>query len=136
MQKLNDIASLIAVRDYLSASVENMRVKLSREEIKDIQTKVAAMDHLIVREALKFNVSEFEAPKNVITAQYEFQAAEDVEDTVRKMSSARGFTGIAGPVLAGNNELIEDTFTYPFPTGPDASLGVRDVPTSKVKRKK
>jgi hypothetical protein len=131
MQKLNDIASLILIRDYLSTSVENMRIKLSREEIKDIQGKVAAMDHLIIQEALKFNVSEFSAPKNVMTTEYTFQSSEDVE----KMDLNK--FAVVGPV-----SYREDGTAYIcVPTGPDAPFGVKDIPTvenvvSKSKSKK
>jgi hypothetical protein len=118
MQRLNDIASLISIRNYLSASVDNMRVKLSREEIKDIQGKVAAMDHLIIQEALKFNVSEFNTPKNVMTTEYVFQSSEDVERMDLSKFAA------TGPV-----KYNEDGTAYIcVPTGPDAPFGIKDIP--------
>jgi hypothetical protein len=104
MQVLKDIAALITVRNFLTSSVEDMRIKLSREEVKNIQNKVAVMDRAILEQAIKIDVSEFNAPKNVMTTHYTthytFQAAEDVETTVRNLAGVSCIYG-PGPTGAG-----------------------------------
>lgn len=114
MQNLKEVVELISVRNFMSSSIENMRIKLSREEVKDIQNKVAIIDKFILEQSLKFDIAELTAPKNVMTTQYTFQAAEDVEETVKKMSLFReavGQTDASDPVSWSRTSEDEEVAT-------------------------
>ena len=69
---LQDIASLITVRSFLVSSVDNLQIKLSREEIKQVQNKITVIDKKIIEEALKLDFSK--------TVRYlTFSSTEDTE---------------------------------------------------------
>ena len=53
----SDIASLIAIRTYLVGSIDNMSIKLSREELKIIQTKIPQLDKAIIDASLKLDLN-------------------------------------------------------------------------------
>lgn len=55
-----DIASLIEIRNFLYASVDNLSIRLSREEIKSVQSKVAYLDKSIISASLTLDLSEID----------------------------------------------------------------------------
>jgi hypothetical protein len=57
--KLQDLANLILVRDYAFKSVDNVMIKMSRDQVKSLQSKIAAMDQMIVDGMLAISPNEF-----------------------------------------------------------------------------
>jgi hypothetical protein len=143
MLDIKSIAALISVRDFLSALVENMRIKLSREEVKNIQNKVAAMDKAILEQGLKFDVAELNIP-TVVSKQYTFQSTEDVEDVVRNFPPvAAGVSGVCGPFPGleptgawggGATGISDPPLDATNAEWPDTAFGIKN--THKNKKKK
>lgn len=46
--KVQDIASLIKIREFAYSSIDNLSIKLSREEVKALQNKIPALDKCIL----------------------------------------------------------------------------------------
>lgn len=81
MMHPNTIASLIQIRAFLEKAVDNLHIKLSREDVKNVQNKVAAIDKAIVEQALKldFDMLKDESTRLVKEVkEYNFTNSEDV----------------------------------------------------------
>ena len=48
MNYFEDIANLISIRTFLVTSIDNLHMKLSREDIKNIQTRIQYLDKTIL----------------------------------------------------------------------------------------
>jgi hypothetical protein len=59
MNNLQNISALISVRNFLAGSIDNMQIKLSRDEIKSIQNRVSVLDKTIVDASLKLDLTNF-----------------------------------------------------------------------------
>jgi len=76
-----DLAALISVRSFLVSSIDNLNVKLSREEIKAVQARVMLLDKTIVEQSLKMDISHL---SSVVVHQW--QSTEDVADVAARVS--------------------------------------------------
>lgn len=59
--KIQDVSSLIAIRNYAYQAVDNLTIKMSREEIKAIQNKVPQLDKKIIEGIIALDLSVKEA---------------------------------------------------------------------------
>lgn len=95
MKYLKDLSNLISVRNFLALSIDNLHIKLSKEDIKNIQARIQLLDKTIIEKSLKLDLSEltFE-PGDVVRSIY----AESSEDTETVMNRFAGASGCAyGP---------------------------------------
>lgn len=83
MKDLHDISSLIAVRNFLATSIDNMYIKLSKEEIKQIQAKIPYIDRAIVERSLKLDLSQMETIN--IVRSFAFESTEKPELVMEKI---------------------------------------------------
>lgn len=58
MNTVNNLADLIAVRAFVLNCVDNLSVKLSREDVREIQKKTSEIDNFIVRQTLKLDLNK------------------------------------------------------------------------------
>lgn len=61
---VQDIAALIAVRNFAYQAVDNIFIKMSREEVRAIQTRVAQLDKKIVEGVIALDLTAKEPAKN------------------------------------------------------------------------
>lgn len=45
---INSLTNLISLRNYLNTSIENLSIKLARDEVKTIQQRVAYLDKVLL----------------------------------------------------------------------------------------
>lgn len=102
---IQEIAGLITIRNFIALSVDNLNIRLSREEIKAVQTKVAYLDKLIIEHSLKIDPNKPERERTSITR--EFNSSEPVDIVASRIRTEpqpeTGFikfgapTGLCGP---------------------------------------
>lgn len=64
MNKLEKISNLINLRDYLSETVNNLYIKLDREQLKNVQNRISLLDRIILDEGLSMDLTDvFEEDK-------------------------------------------------------------------------
>ena len=80
MMSYQEVASLIAIRNFLASSIENLNVKLSRDEIKEVQQRVKLLDKVIVGNATKMDLN-----RNVEVRTKEFISSEDTKVVLEKI---------------------------------------------------
>ena len=85
---IQDLANLITIRNFLASSIENLNIRLSRDEIKSVQTRVALLDKTIVEMSLKLDLSRVGAEVMV----RHWESTEDVAE-VAKRAKEKG-TGV------------------------------------------
>jgi hypothetical protein len=74
---LQKIASLIQIRNHLSTSIDNLLVKLSREEIKAVQAKVQALDKVIVEQSLKLDLNKVFEPNAPVARTFSVSCSDE-----------------------------------------------------------
>lgn len=84
MHNTQDIANLIVIRNFLVSSIENLNMKLSREDIKGIQTRVSLLDKTIVEGALKLDFRDTFEGKRGISRSFSIESSEDTEAVIKK----------------------------------------------------
>jgi hypothetical protein len=77
------IANLITIRNFLVSSIDNLNMKLSRDDIKSIQTRISLLDKTIVESALKLNFQEIISDKGV-SRSFSVESTEDTELVMKK----------------------------------------------------
>lgn len=82
---LQDVANLISVRDFLARSIENLSIKFSREELKNVQTRIAYLDKTIVEQSLKLDLSKL-GTDTTFVRKWEVSSTEDVLAPTEKES--------------------------------------------------
>jgi hypothetical protein len=86
MKLLQDITNLISVRNFLVSSVDNMSIKLSREQVKKIQDTTKVFDQKIIDAALSLNVDDLgKGQKQVLFTR---ESTEDTETVMNKFMAA------------------------------------------------
>jgi hypothetical protein len=101
MRNIQEISALISIRAFLLAAVDNLHIKLNREEIKSVQAKIPQLDKAIVEQSLKLDLTEFGKETQVVR-QLSFTSVEEPEQVYNrvkeeetkaaKSSKARPFT--------------------------------------------
>jgi hypothetical protein len=81
---IHEIADLITVRNFIALSIDNLNVRLSREEVKAVQTKVAQFDKLIIENSLKVDPSKSVQERSTITRS--FESTEPVEAVANRVA--------------------------------------------------
>jgi hypothetical protein len=91
MKILQDIANLIVVRNFMSSSVNNETIKLSREDLKNVQNIVKTLDQTIVSLTLKLDLSLVgkEPVVKTETRHYTATSTEDTETVMKKFSGIK-----------------------------------------------
>lgn len=80
MNYIENIANLITIRNFLSSSIENLHMKLSREDIKNIQARVQYLDKVIVEHSLKMDLSNIDNERSkAAIREYSITSTEDTE---------------------------------------------------------
>jgi|ERR1700722_440703 len=82
--RVQDIADLITVRNFLSSSIDNLNIKLSREELKNVQARITFLDKTIVEQSLKLDLSRMST--DAIVRQW--QSTEPVETVAERVQKA------------------------------------------------
>ncbi len=54
--KVQDISALIKVREFAYSSVDNLSIKLSKEEIRLLQNKIPVLDKYILTNIIELNL--------------------------------------------------------------------------------
>jgi hypothetical protein len=87
MKELQDIANLIAIRNFLDLSVDNLHIKLSRDDIRSVQTKVQLLDKTIVEQSLKLDLSKITRETHNVIREFSITSTEDTETVLKKFST-------------------------------------------------
>jgi len=82
---VHEIADLISIRNFIALSIDNLNVRLSREEIKAVQTKVAYFDKLIIENALKVDPAKSLAVQERNTITRTFESSDPVEKVAEQI---------------------------------------------------
>ena len=82
---IHEIADLITTRNFLAMSIDNLNVRLSREEIKSVQSKVAMFDKLIIEHSLAVDPTKSVAERAIISRQ--FVSSEPVEVVAERVTA-------------------------------------------------
>ena len=83
MNHITDVANLITIRNFLVNSVDNLGIKLSREDIKGVQMRITYLDKTIITNALKLDLTKVgEEPRKVIKSWESTDPVEDVASAV------------------------------------------------------
>lgn len=77
--KLQNLAHLISIRDFINSAINGMGVNLSRIQIKEMSNKLTTINALLVKQALELNLEELDEPKMV------FESTQDVNDVMKQM---------------------------------------------------
>jgi|SRR5271166_3605895 len=78
----NDIASLISIRQFLTSSVENLTIKMTREEVKAVQARVTLLDKTIIEKSVAMDLASF---ANTSTTVRTFVSSEDTAVVLGKI---------------------------------------------------
>jgi len=91
MKLLQDIANLITVRNFMATSVNNESIKLTREDLKNVQNCVKTFDQTIVSLTLKLDLTLVGKEPVVKTEVRHFSATstEDTEAVMKKFSGIK-----------------------------------------------
>lgn len=84
MMHPNTISSLIEIRAFLENAVDNLHIKLTREDVKNVQNRVAAIDKVIIEQSLKLNFDNLNDESKHVVKEYNFTSTEDVLGVVKK----------------------------------------------------
>lgn len=86
MKELQDISNLISIRNFLVLSIDNLHIKLSREDIKNIQTRIQYIDKVVVEHSLKLDLSKIGQTQEThnITRSFSVDSTEDTEKVMKK----------------------------------------------------
>jgi hypothetical protein len=79
---IQDVAGLITIRNFLVGSIDNLNIKLTREEIKNVQTRVVYLDKTIVEHALKLDLTKM-GREDILVRKWE--STEDVKDVADRL---------------------------------------------------
>jgi hypothetical protein len=79
---IQDVAGLITIRNFLVGSIDNLNIKLTREEIKSVQTRVIYLDKTIVERALKLDLTKLEQETILVR---KWESSEDVKDVADRL---------------------------------------------------
>ena len=85
MKAYQDLANLISIRNFLNVSIDNIHIKLSREDVKNVQNKVQQLDKTIIDHALKIDLSKIDV-ETIISHSLSFESSEDTEKVMKKFS--------------------------------------------------
>jgi hypothetical protein len=102
MKMLQDIANLISVRNFLVSSIDNVSIKLSREQVKEIQNSVKVIDQKIVTNSLTLNLDD--VGKETHIHQFVRESTEDTETVFHKFATAE-LTGVLPSGAKLTNEV-------------------------------
>lgn len=85
MNYFQDIANLISIRTFLVISIDNLHMKLSRDDIKNIQTRIQYLDKTILEHTLKMDLSKIgQENHNTVRREFYVESTEDTKDVVKK----------------------------------------------------
>jgi hypothetical protein len=65
MSKSQEVANLIKIRDYLNSLVNNLMVKMDREQLKNVQLRINALDKIIIDESLSMDLTNLSADSKI-----------------------------------------------------------------------
>lgn len=82
---LSDIANLISIRSFLVVSIDNLHMKLSREDIKNIQTRIQYLDKTIIEQTLKLDLSKI-GQETTIVREFSIESSEDTKAVVDRFT--------------------------------------------------
>jgi len=63
--KVQDISALIAVREFTFRSIDNILIKMSKEEVALLQRKLSLMDQKIIEGIIKLNLDSLQEKENL-----------------------------------------------------------------------
>jgi len=86
MNLLQNISSLITIRNFLSSSIDNLNVRLSKDEVKAIQNRVQSLDKLIIELSLKPDLLKVVEKSKISVKETNFECKEDVGQVLQKFS--------------------------------------------------
>lgn len=86
MKELQDISSLITIRAWLAASIDNLGIKLSREDVKNIRNKVQYFDQIILEQSLKLDLSKLGKEAHNMVREFSIESSEDTEAVMKKFT--------------------------------------------------
>jgi hypothetical protein len=81
MNTLNAISNMITIRSFLNSSIDNLNIKLSKEEVKSIRNRVQLLDKTILELSLKPDLLNL---MNTSTKEMIFECKEDTEKVLQK----------------------------------------------------
>jgi len=80
-----DIANLISIRSFLVTSIDNLHIKLSRDDIKNIQTRIQYLDKTILEHSLKMDLSKIgQENHNNTVREFFVESTEDTKDVLMR----------------------------------------------------
>ena len=85
--KVSDLADLITVRNFLYLSIDNISVKMSKEEVKALQAKLSEIDAKVIKSSIALDLADLDAVKLVFKR--DFASTDDVEDVMAKIGSPK-----------------------------------------------
>jgi hypothetical protein len=82
---IENISNLIVIRNFLVTSMDNLNVKLTREDVKNIQTRVAYLDKVIVEHSLKMDLSKISKGSTMVH-EIKVESTEDTQAVMKKFT--------------------------------------------------
>ena len=76
-----DVSNLINIRNYLASTVDNLMIKMSKDEIKSVQKKIAYFDRIILDKSLEISFIYSDVRK-----EQQWTSTEDVKSVATKVS--------------------------------------------------
>lgn len=101
MKDFQDIANLISIRGFLITSIDNLHMKLNRDDIKNIQTRIQYLDKTILDHALKMDLSKIGQDNTVRS--FSVESTEDTESVIKK-HQYKTLEGDVGPAHIKEDE--------------------------------
>lgn len=88
MKTLQNIANLITVRNFLSSSIDNESIKLSKDDFNKVRACVKTFDKSIIELSLKLDLSLVgkEPATRTISRSWHAESTEDTETVMKKFT--------------------------------------------------
>lgn len=84
---LQDIANLVSVRNFLVSSIDNLHIRLSREEIKNIQQRLQLIDKTIIEQSIKLDLLKLARETHTVVREFSAESTEDTRTVLEKFPS-------------------------------------------------
>lgn len=74
MYSLNNLANIVVLRNFLVSSIDNLRIKISKDDLKVVQSRIVYLDKLLIDAAVSPNFAELIENENKVSLNNVFRA--------------------------------------------------------------
>jgi hypothetical protein len=82
---LQNVANLISIRNFLVLSIDNLHMKLTRDDIKQIQTRIQYLDKTIVEHSLKMDLTKLGQQTHNVVREFSIDSTEDTKTVMDRV---------------------------------------------------